>query len=301
MEQHGCRQSSRCSVAEKGFYRAFEDRYRGSRDTIKDRLRVYLLFVAPFKVLYSDCKAFDLGCGRGEWLELMTETGFINPHGVDLDEDMLAACHERGLSVAKADAIISLQSLPDESQVIVSGFHIAEHIPFDALQVLVSEALRALKPGGLLILETPNPENIVVGTNNFYLDPTHQRPLPMQLLSFLAEYSGFARTKILRLQESQDLQNIQNVALLHVINGVSPDYALVAQKAGTGDQQPLFDLAFNKTYGFSLETLSSRHEAGIQQRFAEIEDRVQVLWRIATPLRAIYSLLRKARIALRSK
>ncbi|MBZ0097399.1 MAG: class I SAM-dependent methyltransferase [Sulfuricella sp.] len=288
-------------MADKGFYRAFEDRYRGSRETIKERLKVYLPFILPFKDLNPDCKAFDLGCGRGEWLELMAETGFINPHGVDLDEDMLAACHERGLSVAKADAITSLQSLPDASHVIVSGFHIAEHIPFDALQVLVREALRVLKPGGLLILETPNPENIIVGTNNFYLDPTHQRPLPMQLLSFLAEYSGFARTKILRLQESQDLQGIQNVALSHVINGVSPDYAMVAQKASTDDQQALFDLVFDKTYGISLETLSSRYEAGIQQRFAEIEDRVLILWRIAAPLRVIFSLLRKARNAISSK
>lgn len=259
---------------DKGFYRAFEDRYRGSRDTIKDRLRVYLPFVEPFKELYSDCKAFDLGCGRGEWLELMAEAGFVKPHGVDLDEDMLAACHERGLPVAKADAITSLQSLPDESQVIVSGFHIAEHIPFDALLVLVREALRVLKPGGLLILETPNPENIVIGTSNFYLDPTHQRPLPMQLLSFLAEYSGFARTKILRLQEPKDIQEIQNLALPHVFNGVSPDYALVAQKAGAGNQVAAFDLVFGKTYGLSLEVLLARYEVGIQRRFAEIEDRI---------------------------
>lgn len=292
-------------MADKGFYRAFEDRYRGSRETIKERLKVYLPFVLPFKDIYSDCRAIDLGCGRGEWLELMAETSFINSYGVDMDEDMLAACRERGLSVAKADAITSLQSLPDASQVVVSGFHIAEHIPFEALQTLVREALRVLKPGGLLILETPNPENIIVGTNNFYLDPTHQRPLPMQLLSFLAEYSGFARTKILRLQESQDLQGIQNVALSHVINGVSPDYAMVAQKASTDDQQALFDLVFDKTYGLSLETLSSRYEAGIQQRFAEIEAGIQqrfaeietnvlILWRFAAPLRVIYSLLRKA-------
>lgn len=293
-------------MADKKFYRAFEDRYRGSRDTIKERLRVYLPFVSPFKELYPDCKAFDLGCGRGEWLELMRETNFIQPYGIDLDEDMLAACYERGLSVEKADAISSLQSLPDESQVIVSGFHFAEHIPFEALQTLVREALRVLKPSGLLILETPNPENIIVGTNNFYLDPTHQRPLPMQLLSFLAEYSGFARTRILRLQESQDLQGVQHVMLSHVINGVSPDYAIVAQKASTDDQQTLFDLAFHKPHGLSLETLSLRYdsgiqqrfaecEAGIQRRFAEIEAKILILWRIAAPLRVIYRLLSKAR------
>ena len=73
------------------FYRAFEDRYRGSRDLIKSRLRVYLPFVEPLKALYSDCIAVDLGCGRGEWLELLKEKG-IGAHGVDLDDGMLSAC-----------------------------------------------------------------------------------------------------------------------------------------------------------------------------------------------------------------
>ena len=285
-------------MADKRFYRALEDRCRGSRDTIKERLKVYLPFVLPFKELYSECKMIDLGCGRGEWLELMTETGFINSHGVDLNEDMLAACHELGLSVTNADAITSLQSLPEASQVIVSGFHIAEHIPFEALQTLVHEALRVLKPGGLLILETPNPENIVVGTSNFYLDPTHQRPLPMQLLSFLAEHTGFLRTKILRLQESQELLGINTIQLSHVISGVSPDYALIAQKSGTEEQLAMFAIPFNKTYGLSFETLVTKYDIGIQQRLADVEGRINILCEASTSLRSIYDLWHKIKNAL---
>lgn len=88
--------------------------------------------------------------------------------------------------------------------------HIVEHIPFEDIQTLVQEAFRVLTPAGLLILETPNPENIQVATSGFYIDPTHTRPIPSQLLSFLPEYYGFKRTKILRLQEENNLK-IQNL------------------------------------------------------------------------------------------
>lgn len=166
-----------------GFYHAFEERFRGSRDLIKSRLRVYLPFVEPLRGLNKDAKAVDLGCGRGEWLELLQELKF-DAQGVDLDDGMLKICREVGLKVQTIDAIAFLKKLPDASHVVISGFHIVEHIQFIDLQVLVQEALRVLMPGGILILETPNPENIIVGTSSFYLDPTHQRPIPPQLLSF---------------------------------------------------------------------------------------------------------------------
>ena len=144
----------------KSFYRAFEDRHRGTRELIKSRLRIYLPFVEPLFSFYTSAESVDLGCGRGEWLELMQELGF-DVQGVDLDEGMLAACRERSFKVQIGDIISFLKKISDLSQVVVTGFHIAEHIPFSDLQVLVQEALRVLKPGGLLILETPNPENIV--------------------------------------------------------------------------------------------------------------------------------------------
>ena len=80
------------------FYRVFEDHHRGSRALIKSRLRAYLPFVESLKNVQSDVNALDLGCGRGEWLELMQEVG-IDCHGVDLDEGMLLACRELGLQV----------------------------------------------------------------------------------------------------------------------------------------------------------------------------------------------------------
>ena len=257
-----------------GFYRAFEEKHRGSREMIKARLRAYHPFVEPLLQIASGSKTIDLGCGRGEWLELMTELGF-DAHGVDLDEGMLAACVERGLSVDKGDAIGFLAALPNDSQAIVSAFHFVEHISFEQLQCVVSEALRVLKPGGLLIMETPNPENIVVSTCNFYLDPSHQRPIPPQLLSFLPDYHGFARVKTVRLQESKSLTQSAAVTLQDVLGGVSPDYAVVAQKAAPAQSLQTLDPAFNDEYGLSLDTLAMRYTAGQEASMQQIEASMQ--------------------------
>lgn len=167
------------------FYRAFEDRHRGSRELITSRLRVYLPFILPFKHNEEKPKALDLGCGRGEWLQLLKESSF-DAFGVDLDKGMLKACKTLGRSTKRVDALAYLRDQPDRSINIVSGFHIAEHLPFEVLTSIVMESLRVLTPGGLLILETPNPENIIVGSKSFYMDPTHQKPIPPELLLFLS-------------------------------------------------------------------------------------------------------------------
>ena len=255
------------------FYRAFEDKFRGSRELIKSRLQVYLPFVQPLLLFHPSAKAVDLGCGRGEWLELLTENGF-EAQGVDLDDAMLSACRERGLCVQTGDALVFLRALPDQSQAIVSGFHIAEHLPFKTLQALVQDALRVLVPGGLLILETPNPENLVTGTSVFYLDPTHLRPLPPQLLAFLPEYTGFKRSKVLRLQESPDLSK-GSISLLNVLNGVSLDYAVVAQKEGTEDMLTALQPTFEAEYGLTLEALANRYQQQAEDKAQQAEDKAQ--------------------------
>jgi O-antigen chain-terminating methyltransferase len=260
------------------FYRIFEEKHRGSRELIKSRLRVYLPFIEPLDDLYANPKAVDLGCGRGEWLELLKEAGF-EAQGVDLDDGMLSACRDIGLEVQTHDAVEFLRGLPDASQVVVSGFHIAEHITFSDLQALVQEAFRVLKPVGLLILETPNPENIVVGTSNFYLDPTHQRPIPPQLLAFLPAYYGFQKIKTLRLQEPAELGYNKAPSLLDVLGGVSPDYAVVAQKGAVPEQMKLFEVAFEKDYGLTLETLALKYEARLasaEARLANAEARSEL-------------------------
>lgn len=254
-----------------GFYRAFEDRYRGSRELITERLKAYLPFFSPLKALYQDYPVLDLGCGRGEWLELLTAEGYA-PTGVDLDEGMLEACEALDLPARKADALGALKELADDSLIAVTGFHIAEHIPFPVLQELVAEALRVLRPAGLLILETPNAESLVVGTNSFYLDPTHERPLPNLLLSFLAEHAGFAKSKIVRLQERPDLrEQSTSLGLWEVLAGTSPDYAVVGQKQAAPEQLEDFAPVFDASYGVSLDQLAVRYDQALERRLKRIE------------------------------
>ncbi len=255
------------------FYRAFEERYRGSRELIMSRLRVYLPFVEPLKSVYPRCTAVDLGCGRGEWLELMAEAG-IEARGVDLDDGMLAACAERGLPAERGEAVAFLRALPEESVAVVSAFHVAEHIAFDELQALVQQALRVLQPAGLLILETPNPENLVVGTSNFFLDPTHLRPIPPPLLAFLPEFHGYRRVKVMRLQEAADIGLRVDVGLADVLGGVSPDYAVVAQKDAAAEVLALFADPFAASFGVDLLELAQRYEEGIGGRIAALGERL---------------------------
>jgi SAM-dependent methyltransferase len=274
--------------AHAAFYRAFEDKYRGPRAVVRSRLRVFLPLVEPLGRFCGSDQAVDLGCGRGEWLELLQEAGF-DPQGVDLDAAMLAGCRERKLKVHVGDAVTFLKGLPESSQAVVSGFHLAEHLQFAALCMLVAEALRVLVPGGVLILETPNPENILVGASRFYIDPTHQRPLPAELLSFLPEYYGFKTVNVLRLQESAELSGRDVPTLIEVLGGASPDYAIVAQKA-TDDQRVALDsAAFEPHRGLSLETLAQRHEArgaGHEAAVAALEARAVALEAGAVALEA---------------
>ena len=115
-------------MSHDGFYRAFEDKHRGSRELIASRLKAYLPFVQPLNELYPHSMVVDLGCGRGEWLELMQSQGF-DVLGIDMDNGMLEACRELNLPVKHGDAIEYLKNLPNESLSIVSAFHVVEHIP----------------------------------------------------------------------------------------------------------------------------------------------------------------------------
>lgn len=257
-----------------GFYRAFEDRFRGSSELIRTRLEVYKAFLDAIHSHDGPNLALDVGCGRGEWLELLQDSGF-EATGVDLDEPMLAACRERGLSVHRADAIKYISSLPDASQILVSGFHIAEHLPFEMLQTLVEQAYRVLKPGGILILETPNPENFRVSSLTFHLDPTHNHPIPPLLLSFMTEYYGFDRNKVVRLQEDIDIAQRNDVTLEQALGSASRDYSVVAQKHADNSTMRRADEAFTKDYGIIDSVLFNRFENKLSTSFAIQSEKLQ--------------------------
>lgn len=243
------------------FYRAFEDKFRGSRETIRSRLLIYRPLLEGLVTHASSREAIDLGCGRGEWLECLQDLGFACK-GVDLDAGMLQACRAIDLPVQEQDALAALRILPSESMALVSAFHLVEHMPFDQVLELIQESHRVLVPGGLLMMETPNSENLGVGTWNFYLDPTHQRPIPHLLLEFSAQFGGFEFTRIMRVNEDKQLASQQEPGLFDVLCRVSPDYAVIAMKARIDAKtvEDVFGDFLSKPHGITLERLANQYD-----------------------------------------
>lgn len=130
-----------------------------------------------------------------------------------------------------------LRAMQTGSAGAITGMHIAEHLPFEVLVAMVDECRRVLRPGGLLALETPNPENLAVASHYFYLDPTHRNPLPPEALRWIVAARQFTDVRIERLMESRDLQAPALLAEdqpgAESINAVlqlfhnAPDYAVV--------------------------------------------------------------------------
>jgi O-antigen chain-terminating methyltransferase len=214
------------------FYAAFEERFRGSRAVIHQRLAVYLPLLKEAQIAPGDSLVLDLGCGRGEWLELLRQNGY-KALGIDLNQVVVAECQQRGLDVREADIIDYLQSLEDNSVALVTGFHLIEHLPFEILMKLLSESFRVLRPRGMVIFETPNPANVLVGSCNFYFDPTHRNPLPSLMTQFLAQYSGFSPVNILNLNPSTDTPIVEDSETAKRFNEYfygPMDYAIIGYK-----------------------------------------------------------------------
>ncbi|MFT3791168.1 MAG: methionine biosynthesis protein MetW [Rudaea sp.] len=223
-------------------YFAFEQRFRGSREDIRQRLSYYLPLLRDSAVGEEGAAVLDIGCGRGEWLELLRDER-IAARGVDIDEAMVAECAGRGLAAEAGDAIAYLKRLPDNALGALTGFHIIEHVTLETLLELIDEAHRVVQPGGLVIFETPNPENVVVGACNFYIDPTHRRPLPPVLTQFLVESGGFVDVAIHRVNAdllpklfdepaAGDPPALRSaLAWLRSVFSCAPDYSVVGRVA----------------------------------------------------------------------
>ena len=215
------------------FYNRLESQFRGSREDILNRLRVYQPDVEAAVIRTEKKPVLDLGCGRGEWLQLMQSLD-IPASGVDVNIAQIAEAEEAGFNVQEMDARAALAQADDNSLSVISAYHLIEHIPFAEVAWISREALRVLAPGGLLIFETPNPRNVLVGATSFHNDPTHLRPLTDPVLSVLFETAGYhpVETRFLhpheRLDEFLDKPGF-DPELAHLLFG-SQDLAMIGQK-----------------------------------------------------------------------
>ena len=182
----------------ESLYAELEDNFRGNRDTLKQSLRFYLPYLQSLP--NPELSVIDLGCGRGEWLEVLSDNG-VKALGVDNSRVMIQSCREGLLRVVESAALSYLRGQQENSLRAVTAFHLIEHLSFADLIALLDQIMRTLQPGGAAIFETPNPDNLFVASNYFYHDPTHRHPLPSRLTKFLVESRGFARVEIINLHE----------------------------------------------------------------------------------------------------
>jgi O-antigen chain-terminating methyltransferase len=206
-------------------YGRFAERFRGDEDYVRQNLQVY-------KPHFAGCtNVLDIGCGRGEFLETMRELG-VPAHGIDLSEESVAQCAHKGLAAEKADLFEYLAGQPDGEFDGIMSSQVVEHLAPETLPRMVQFCAQKLRRGGVLAIETPNPECLAIFATHFYLDPTHTRPVPHQLLAFYLEEAGFGQIEVHRLSPAIDSlpelaelpENFRN----RFFGGL--DYAIVARR-----------------------------------------------------------------------
>ncbi len=178
------------------------DRASGTGDRYADFLAMFrgpyervLELMTPYReILREHGPLLDVGCGRGELLDVAASAG-IEAHGVDLDEELVRQAVDRGHSAESGDGIAVLERAADASLGAVSAIHVVEHLDVDALSKLFTEALRALRPGGILLTETINPHEVSAAAT-FWVDPTHRGPVFPQVAMALALSVGFAEVAV---------------------------------------------------------------------------------------------------------
>lgn len=166
------------------WYVSFENKFRGETSQITERLKNYInLFEGKKKVI-------DLGCGRGEFLQLMRENN-IPAQGVDTNRSMVDICQNNGLDVSQKDCLEMLESQTEESIGGIFASQLVEHLSLKTLYKLINIAYSKLEKDGILVLESVNPLTLGVFCYGFYIDPTHTKPIHPAMLRFMAEEAGF--------------------------------------------------------------------------------------------------------------
>ncbi len=216
-----------------------ENRFHGDRSLVRFRAKPYLDYVREAHAGTPDAPILDLGCGRGEWLELLRECGLAG-RGIEINSVFVNECRELGLEVEEGDAYEILRGLPDQSVGAVTALHMIEHLPFERGIALLNEIRRVLRPGGLIVLESANPENLSISHHLIYMDSTHRSVLQPGALRWIVEALGYHDVRINRLVLEQEHKAASLFpaeapgadslnALLTSMNA-SRDYAIVAKR-----------------------------------------------------------------------
>ena len=173
-------------------YARFAEKFRGPEEYVKAGQEIYLPYFA------GRSNVLDIGCGRGEFLEAMRSAG-VGAKGIDLSEESVALCRSKGLEAETADLFTYLGNLPESSLDGIFCSQVVEHLPPERLPEMIRLCASRLERGGVIAIETPNPECLAIFATHFYLDPTHTRPVPSALLAFYLEEFGVGRIEVRKL------------------------------------------------------------------------------------------------------
>jgi O-antigen chain-terminating methyltransferase len=186
------------AVPPLGFdYGRFAERFRGTEEYVKAGQQIYL----PY---FRACRdVLDIGCGRGEFLEMMQAAG-IPAKGIDLSPESVATCRHKTLDAEVADLFVYLENLPEASLDGIFCSQVVEHLPPERLPEMIRLCASRLRKHGAIAIETPNPECLAIFATHFYLDPTHRRPVPHPLLAFYLDEFGVGRLEVRKLSPAAE-------------------------------------------------------------------------------------------------
>jgi SAM-dependent methyltransferase len=207
-------------------YVAFEDRFRGTDDEIREKLRAYVpLFAGVTDVL-------DIGCGRGEFLALLKAAG-VGGRGVDTNREMVATARERGLDAVHADALALLETLPDGSLGGLMAAQVVEHLAPPYLSRLLAVAFQKLRAGAPIVIETINPACWLAFFSSYIRDVTHAQPVHPETLQYLLQANGFTKVTLRYSQPVPEHMKMQPVDVPAIAAAGGEHAAAVAQMART--------------------------------------------------------------------
>ena len=241
------------------FYLSFENKFRGTREDIINSLSNYDGSLNYCCNKFDLPKLLDIGCGRGEWLQKVKELG-LDATGIEMNPRMVQACRDLKLEVLEGDAISLMNSFEGETFALISIFHVVEHLQSDYLDELLSQCKRLLSSEGLLIIETPSIDNLIVSSNRFYLDSTHITHINADQITFRLENLGFKSSRPYFIN-SGPLSNADNMNLTKVFNGISQDLCIISSLSDfLNDDLSKSKLMIEKSFELGLTTLKAASE-----------------------------------------
>lgn len=218
--------------SETYLYFAFENKFRGDKADILKSQSQYVSYIKEAQRQAGSGPLLDVGCGRGEFLKLLRDNA-VSAKGIDATKSMVDACLQQGLSAVHDDLLHFLKSVEDNSLLGITAFQVVEHLPVDYLIEFIKAARRKIAPGGILILETVNPDSLT-SLKNFYTDLTHKNPIPSATLRFLVESVGFKSAEVRFTSDIPEASKLQgkdpNIQKLNQLLFGPQDYAVIGWK-----------------------------------------------------------------------